>query len=47
VAEAREHILKFDWVEVARRTAEVYEDLLAGGVRPVGRSSPSGRSPDG
>jgi glycogen(starch) synthase len=31
-AEAREHILKFDWVEVARRTAEIYEALTAPGV---------------
>jgi glycogen(starch) synthase len=31
-AEAREHILKFDWVEVARRTAEIYEALTARGV---------------
>jgi glycogen(starch) synthase len=28
VAEAREHILQFDWSEVARRTAEVYDQLL-------------------
>jgi glycogen(starch) synthase len=28
VAEAREHVLKFDWVEVARRTRGVYEDLM-------------------
>jgi glycogen synthase len=27
VAEAREHVLQFDWVEVARRTAEVYREL--------------------
>jgi glycogen synthase len=27
VVEAREHVLKFDWEEVARRTAEVYEAL--------------------
>ncbi len=29
VAEAREHVLRFDWAEVARRTLEVY-DALAG-----------------
>jgi glycogen synthase len=29
VAEAREHVLKFDWAEVARETAAVYEDLVA------------------
>jgi glycogen(starch) synthase len=41
VAEAREHVLKFDWQEVARRTAEVYLAVMpsaplarAGGSRP-------------
>ncbi len=36
-AEAREHILKFDWVEVARRTAEIYAALTTSGaaVAPV------------
>jgi glycogen(starch) synthase len=29
VAEAREHVLRFDWAEVARRTREVYEALPA------------------
>jgi glycogen(starch) synthase len=29
VGEAREHVLKFDWAEVARATSEVYEDLVA------------------
>ena len=29
VAEASEHILSFDWADVARRTVEVYADLLA------------------
>ncbi|MDQ6750229.1 MAG: glycosyltransferase family 4 protein [Actinomycetota bacterium] len=29
VAEAREHVLRFDWAEVARRTREVYDALLA------------------
>jgi glycogen(starch) synthase len=28
VAEAREHILRFDWADVAHRTAEVYADLV-------------------
>jgi glycogen(starch) synthase len=27
VAEASEHVLRFDWADVARRTAEVYESL--------------------
>ncbi len=29
VAEASEHVLRFDWNDVARRTAEVYEELTA------------------
>jgi glycogen synthase len=28
VAEAREHVLRFDWAEVARRTLSVYEGLV-------------------
>jgi glycogen(starch) synthase len=28
VAEAREHVLQFDWAEVARETAVVYDDLV-------------------
>jgi glycogen(starch) synthase len=28
IAEAREHVLQFDWIEVARETASVYEDLV-------------------
>jgi glycogen(starch) synthase len=35
VAEAREHVLKFDWGEVARRTRELYEHL---GSRASARS---------
>ena len=27
VAEAGEHVLRFDWADVARRTAEVYADV--------------------
>jgi glycogen(starch) synthase len=34
VSEAREHILQFDWSEVARRTLELYE-ALAPAVRPT------------
>ncbi len=37
VAEAREHVLRFDWGEVARRTAEVYRHLTA--AVPSGRES--------
>ncbi|HEX6713086.1 MAG TPA: glycosyltransferase family 4 protein [Thermoleophilaceae bacterium] len=29
IAEAREHVLQFDWTEVAVETAAVYEDLIA------------------
>ena len=36
VADASEHVLRFDWNDVARRTAEVYEEL-AGARR--GRST--------
>ena len=35
VAEAREHVLRFDWTEVARRTAEVYHALAPGAVVPA------------
>ena len=31
IAEASEHILAFDWADVARRTAEVYADLVVTG----------------
>jgi glycogen(starch) synthase len=29
VAEAREHVLRFDWGEVARRTNAVYESMAS------------------
>jgi glycogen(starch) synthase len=32
VAEAREHVLSFDWSEVARRTREVYLELVGAGA---------------
>ncbi len=32
VAEAREHVLGFDWGDVARRTHELYEELIAAGT---------------
>jgi glycogen(starch) synthase len=35
VAEAREHVLRFDWTEVARRTAEIYDTLTAGATTPA------------
>ena len=33
VAEASEHVLRFDWADVARQTAEVYERLTAAATR--------------
>jgi glycogen(starch) synthase len=30
VAEAGEHVLRFDWADVARQTEAVYEELSAG-----------------
>jgi glycogen synthase len=40
VAEAREHVLKFDWAEVSRRTTAVYESLTADATlsHPAGSS---------
>jgi glycogen(starch) synthase len=32
VAQAREHVLQFDWADVARQTAAVYDELLAARV---------------
>jgi glycogen(starch) synthase len=34
IAEAREHVLRFDWAEVARRTREIYDQLLDGRPAP-------------
>jgi glycogen synthase len=34
VAEAREHVLKFDWAEVSRRTTAVYESLTSDATLP-------------
>jgi glycogen(starch) synthase len=36
VAEASEHVLRFDWGDVAARTAELYRDLAAVSVRTRG-----------
>jgi glycogen(starch) synthase len=36
VAEAREHVLRFDWAEVARRTAEIYHSLVERMATPAG-----------
>jgi glycogen(starch) synthase len=33
VAEAGEHVLRFDWADVARQTAQVYADLGRHGAR--------------
>jgi glycogen(starch) synthase len=40
VAEAREHVLRFDWAEVARRTVEVYERLSAATATARGAGVP-------
>jgi glycogen(starch) synthase len=37
VAEAREHVLRFDWADVARQTAEVYGEV--GGAAGVGTTA--------
>jgi glycogen(starch) synthase len=34
VAQAREHVLQFDWADVARQTATVYDELRANRVTP-------------
>ena len=42
VTEASEHVLRFDWADVARQTAAVYEELTETAViagSPYGRSS--------
>ena len=36
IAEAREHVLRFDWAEVARRTADVYGALVPGAITRAG-----------
>ncbi len=42
VAEAREHVLRFDWAEVARRTREIYDSLAAAPrARPRRRRAPA------
>jgi glycogen(starch) synthase len=35
IADAREHVLAFDWTEVGRRTAEIYAALAAGATAPA------------
>jgi glycogen(starch) synthase len=42
VAEASEHVLRFDWADVAVQTAAIYDELVSAGS-PYGRSS-SGRA---
>jgi glycogen(starch) synthase len=39
VAEASEHVLTFDWTDVAQRTAEVYAELTPSASRPGPRAS--------
>lgn len=36
VVQAREHVMNFDWVDVARRTREIYSDLLTASRPRVG-----------
>jgi glycogen synthase len=35
IAEAKEHVLRFDWADVAARTAAVYADLVGARLRPA------------
>jgi glycogen(starch) synthase len=39
VAEAREHVLQFDWTEVARQTAALYEELVSSTAGSLTRRS--------
>ncbi|MBX5470118.1 MAG: glycosyltransferase family 4 protein [Thermoleophilaceae bacterium] len=39
VAEAQEHVLSFDWADVARQVAEVYRETVAESARYAGGSS--------
>ena len=52
VAQAREHVLQFDWADVARQTAAVYDELRGaarserrGGGLTTGAPAPPGRRP--
>jgi glycogen synthase len=44
VAEAREYVLRFDWVEVARRTQDVYDTLGGRGPTAAGTSDRATRA---
>ena len=35
IAEAKEHVRRFDWVDIAARTAEVYADLVGAKAGPA------------
>jgi glycogen synthase len=37
IADAAEHVLRFDWADVAERTFEVYDELVPGGARRAAR----------
>jgi hypothetical protein len=39
VAESREHVLQFDWTDVARRTEALYDDLRAANLKRAGHRS--------
>jgi glycogen(starch) synthase len=44
IAESAEHVLAFDWADVARRTAALYDDVLPRRRAPRPRAKPAGRS---
>ena len=44
VAEASEHVLRFDWADIARQTAEVYGELAARSARRAVRIGRAGRA---
>ena len=47
VTEASEHVLQFDWADVARQTIEVYAALLTTGGSPIHAGPQPAASSDG
>jgi glycogen(starch) synthase len=43
IADASEHVLRFDWADVAERTAEIYTGLIAQQAGQPGGSTGSGQ----
>lgn len=41
ITQSSEHVLRFDWSEIARETAAVYDELL----RPIGTALPERAEP--